>query len=178
MLTSVLLFENWDFKHELHRFWKIYQCGRCGGVVSASSDSDMGVVKEIYPQSPAIDESIPDRARSFLIQAIDTIHAPSGSVMLCASAVDAMLKAKEYKEGSLYSRIDKARDDHLITADMAAWAHAVRLDANDQRHADESASLPNEVDAQRSIDFVMALAQFLFVLPARIKTGLASATTP
>ena len=43
-----------------------------------------------------------------------------------------MLKAKDYTEGSLYSRIDKAVEDRLITKEMAAWAHEVRLDANDQ----------------------------------------------
>ena len=71
-----------------------------------------------------------------------THSAPAGAVMLAASSVDAMLKEKGYNEGSLYARIGQARDDHLITADMAEWAHEVRLDANDQRHADEAAALP------------------------------------
>jgi hypothetical protein len=39
--------------------------------------------------------------------------------MLSASAVDAMLKVKGYKSGSLYSRIDKAAEDHMITSEMA-----------------------------------------------------------
>jgi hypothetical protein len=96
--------------------------------------------------------------------------------MLSASAVDAMLKAKLYKEGSLYSRINKAAENHLITQEMAQWAHSVRLDANDQRHADEEVSLPTSDDAKRSIDFVLALGAFLFVLPSRVKSGLASAS--
>ena len=45
-----------------------------------------------------------------------------------------MLKKKEYKKGSLYSRIDKAAEDHLITEEMAKWAHEVRLDSNEPRH--------------------------------------------
>ena len=65
--------------------------------------------------------------------------------MLAASAVDAMLKVKGYKDGSLYQRIKDAAAGHIITADMATWAHQVRLDANDQRHADESASIPNQL---------------------------------
>lgn len=93
--------------------------------------------------------------------------------MLTASAVDSMLKSKGYTEGSLYSRIDKAASDHVITEEMSKWAHAVRLDANDQRHADDSASLPTEADARRSIDFASALALFLFTLPARVAKGLA-----
>ncbi len=129
----------------------------------------------MYPQALLLDEAIPDRARNFLDQAINTIHAPAGSIMLSASSVDAMLKKIGYKEGSLYSRIDQARDDHIITDDMANWAHAVRLGANDQRHADEAADLPNESDAQRCIDFVMALGQLLFVLPKRVEKGLKDA---
>jgi predicted protein tyrosine phosphatase len=82
-----------------------------------------------------------------------------------------MLKDKGYKEGSLNSRIDQAAKAHLITAEMAAWAHEIRLDANDQRHADEDAALPAEADARKVIDFASALAQFLYVLPARVARG-------
>lgn len=83
-----------------------------------------------------------------------------------------MLKAKGYKEGSLYARIDKAAEEHVITADMARWAHEVRLDANDQRHADEGADLPTTDDAKRSIQFATALGTFLFTLPAQVTRGL------
>ena len=91
--------------------------------------------------------------------------------MLAASSVDAMLKEKGLKEGSLNTRINEAATSHLITKEMAAWAHDIRLDANDQRHADESVALPNEADAKKAIEFANALAQFLFVLPARVERG-------
>jgi hypothetical protein len=91
--------------------------------------------------------------------------------MLAASAVDAMLKAKGKKEGTLYKRIDEAAAEHLITPEMALWAHEVRLDANDQRHSDEDVVLPSEEDAKRAIGFASALAEFLFVLPARVAAG-------
>ncbi len=97
--------------------------------------------------------------------------------MLSASAVDAMLESKGYKEGSLYSRIDQAKSDHLITDEMARWAHEVRLDANDPRHADEIAPLPTDDDARKCIDFVLALGLFLFILPARVQRGLAESST-
>ena len=93
--------------------------------------------------------------------------------MLCASSVDAMLKAKGLREGSLYSRIDQAAEQHLVTAGMAEWAHQVRLDANDQRHADENAPLPAQQDAKRCLEFALALAEFLFVLPAKVTRGIA-----
>ena len=98
--------------------------------------------------------------------------------MLAASAVDAMLKAKDLKKGSLNDRINEAADQHLITADMAKWAHSVRLDANEQRHADESAGLPSQADAQRTLDFAQALGTFLFTLPHLVKEGLKDAGKP
>ena len=91
---------------------------------------------------------------------------------MSASAIDSMLKAKGYKEGSLYARIDKAKDDHLITADMATWAHQVRLDANEQRHPDEEMPLPTDADAKRCADFAVALGDILFVLPSRVTRGI------
>ena len=59
---------------------------------------------------------------------------------------------------------------------MAKWAHQIRLDANDQRHADENAGLPTGADAERCIEFAKALGQFMFVLPARITRGISGAT--
>ena len=94
--------------------------------------------------------------------------------MLTASAVDAMLKGKGYKTGNLHSRIQLAAKDHLITKEMAEWAHEVRLDANDQRHSDEDGPLPSRADAAKSFEFVKALAQFLYVLPALVASGRAA----
>lgn len=82
-----------------------------------------------------------------------------------------MLKDKGLKDGPLGARINQAERNHLITPEMAAWAHEIRLDANDQRHADEAAELPSKTDAQKVIAFATALSQFLYVLPARVERG-------
>ena len=86
-----------------------------------------------------------------------------------------MLKIKGYIDGSLYTRIEKAAADHVITEDMSKWAHDVRLDANDQRHADQAAKLPTETDASRAVDFATALAEIMFVLPTRVQRGIKEA---
>jgi Domain of unknown function (DUF4145) len=86
-----------------------------------------------------------------------------------------MLKARGYKDGTLFNRIKKAEDEGVLTKDMAQWAHDVRLDANDERHADEDASLLTIDDANRCLEFADALADLLFVLPARVKRGLKAA---
>jgi hypothetical protein len=127
---------------------------------------------EVYPETSGVDDSVPVKAKEYLVQALNSLHAPSGAVMLAASSVDAMLKAKGYTEGSLYQRIDEAVKKGLLTPDMAKWAHQVRLDANSERHADEQDSLPDGKDASKTINFASALAEFLFVLPSKITQGL------
>ena len=100
-LHSLGQFQTKNYVGQNERFWRVYHCNRCGGVILASSGIDGGAIREMYPSGTEVDESIPDRARDFLNQALNTIHAPAGSIMLSASAVDTMLKVKGYKEGSL-----------------------------------------------------------------------------
>jgi hypothetical protein len=153
------------------RIWAFYFCATCGGAVSAWATGPGASVNQYFPSESEVSDDIPDRPRAYLQQAHDSIHAPAGCIMLAASAVDAMLKLRGYPDGSLYSRIEKAAKEHVITEDMAAWAHEVRLDANDQRHADEEADLPETADAQRVLRFATVLADLLFVLPAQIQRG-------
>lgn len=172
LLGRVWHMDTADHAKENKRFWSTYLCKSCGGVILAVSPFNVDHdITCIWPAPQAVAEEVPVRAREFLSQAIASLHAPAGAVMLTASAVDAMLKDKGHKDGSLNSRIDSAAEAHLITAEMAAWAHEIRLDANDQRHADETASLPSEADAAKAIEFTNALAQFLYVLPARVERG-------
>lgn len=131
----------------------------------------------MFPKPREVDPAIPNVAGAYLLQALQSLSAPAGAVMLAASAVDAMLKGKGLIEGNLYSRINQAAKSNLITDEMARWAHEVRLDANDQRHADKDAPLPSEADARRVVDFALALGQFLFVLPSRVKHGLDEASS-
>src|SRR5213594_810340 len=84
------------------RHWGIYSCQKCAGVIIAEAVSERGSIKAIFPSIEQIDDSIPQRARSYLSQSRDSLHAPAGAIMLAASAVDAMLKEKNYKAGNLY----------------------------------------------------------------------------
>lgn len=170
-------FETANYMSSNARTWATYVCSRCGMVVTAwcTKGDGKAEVQAMFPSADSVDDAIPGKAKQFLEQALNSLSAPAGAVMLAASAVDAMLKEKNYVEGSLYSRIDKAASDGLITKDMAEWAHEVRLDANDQRHADSAKDLPTEIEARSSIDFVKALGQFMFILPSRVKRGIQDA---
>ena len=132
-------------------------------------------MREIFPVPKKVDSDLPDKAASFLQQALECLHAPSGAIMLCASSVDAMLKEKNLKSGSLYSRIETAAKKNLITEEMSAWAHDVRLDANDERHAEDNVPIPTVEDAKKCIEFTEALGKFLFVLPKMVERGRAAA---
>lgn len=154
------------------RNWRAYKCIRCGWVVTASCGTHSREIKEIYPNIATVDENLPLKVKTYLQQAIDSTFAPSGSVMLCASSVDAMLKEKNLIDGALYTRINQAVKEQLLTLEMATWAHEVRLDANDQRHSDTESNLPTVDDAKRAIEFTQTLAEFLFILPLKIKRGI------
>lgn len=129
-------------------------------------------IVKMYPESRVVSEAIPPRARGYLTEAIATKHSPSASIMVANSAIDAMFKAIGLSQGNLFGRINEAEKQHLITSGMAKWAHQVRLDANDQRHADEDAAIPSQEDADRIIEFALALGEFLFVLPSRVDRGI------
>jgi hypothetical protein len=175
-ITQLANFNTKSFNNSNLRYWAVYKCNRCGGAITASSDNKDGYVKEMYPSAISIDDNIPEKAKAFLAQAVDSMHAPSGAIMLAASAIDSMLKEKGLKEGKLYSRINKAAKDHLITEGMAQWAHEVRLDANEERHADDNVGLPDIKAAKKTVDFALALAEFLFILPSKVQRGIKNAT--
>lgn len=176
-LTRRAKFETNSHSGQHWRLWCMYGCATCGGVVLAASpqskknDGHVAEITEIHPSPRRIADEIPARAREFLAQCLASLHAPAGAVMLAASAVDAMLKAKGLVDGVLDTRIKKAAEKHVITKEMSEWANEIRLDANDQRHADEEAALPNEADGAKALEFAMALAEYLFVLPARVSRG-------
>ena len=139
--------------------------------------TNIGSIKKLeiqyfYPEKRKIDPSLPEQARRFLIQSQDSLHAPDGAVMLAAASIDAMFKQLGYVDGSLYKRIEKAVADGKITSDMAKWAHQVRLDSNDPRHADLGSPPHTPSSARRAFDFALALAEVLYVLPQRVTRGI------
>jgi hypothetical protein len=169
--------ETTDSEDKNYRVWYIYVCVSCGGaILTVTRTQYAGEIDRMWPEGDVLSDTIPERARIFLQQATESLHAPSGAQILAASSVDAMLKQKGYKDGTLNTRIKAAEAAHLITPEMAEWAHEVRVDANDQRHADENAPLPTKEDAEKTIEFAKTLAQFLFVLPSMVSRGRAVAS--
>src|SRR5580693_4195602 len=119
LLNSLHTYETNNSKNENRRVWMIYKCSSCGGIATAFARNPGSEVEKIYPAAGGIAADVPNPAREYLKQAIESLSAPVGAVMLAASAVDAMLRTKGLIDGSLYARIDQAAATHLITAEMA-----------------------------------------------------------
>lgn len=152
--------------------WGAYACTTCGHIVTAKgSATEVGgnpTIIAFYPPVWSPDTSLPDKVAHYLSQARNTLGSPDASVVMSASAVDAMLKSENLKDGSLYKRIEEAVTTGILTKRMSEWAHRVRLDANNPRHADDVTPHMSPSDARRAFDFAEALGDFLFVLPARM----------
>jgi hypothetical protein len=164
--------------------WAAYACSSCGSLVVAVGTPGQTMIDAkphvagIFPSARVANPALPEIARRFLQQAMDTLHAPDAAAVMAGSAVDAMLKASGYEKGTLYERIDKALTDQLLTRGMADWAHSVRLGSNRPRHADKDSPHVSPEDARRSVDFAEALGNFLFVLTAQIEEATAAVTSP
>lgn len=106
------------------QYWFSAKCSHCGAFIlmrgsnSSRKDAEYLTIEKTYPTIEVVDEALPDKAKNYLQQAVESLHAPDGAVMLSASAVDAMLKEKGYSDSSLYSRINKATEEHLLTEQM------------------------------------------------------------
>lgn len=168
--------DNWREYGETR--WASFRCNTCGSVVTAKliwNDPNKLEAIALWPAAKVAHDDIPEPARTFLQQSFETLHAPDAAAVMAGSAVDAMLKDRGYKDGSLYSRIDKALADNLLTKGMADWAHEVRLGSNRPRHADAEKPHVSSDEAQQSVEFAEALGNFLFVLTAKIDRGIKAA---
>jgi len=164
------------------RVWGSFRCTSCGQFVLAAGYANhndaTAYIEYVYPGIRTAAEELPEAARTYLQQAYETLHAPDAAAVMAGSAVDAMLKAKGYADGSLYARVDQAVTDHVLTKEMGDWAHWVRLGSNRPRHADKDSPHVSAIEAQQSVDFAHALGEFLFVLSSRIAKGIEKAQEP
>jgi len=181
-VSTPVLYRVWSSEDPLPRgdgqpssVWSAFACTSCGSIVSAKAHPGGTGIRDIFPKPKAAHEDVPDVARTFLQQAFDTLHAPDAAAVMAGSAVDAMLKKVGYSEGSLYSRIETALKDGVLTQDMSEWAHEVRLGSNRPRHSDSENPHVSSEQAKQSVEFAEALGTFLFVLKARIDRGILGA---
>ena len=160
--------------HSPERPWAVYACTRCGGGVLVKGLDDITgkgepLIATVFPDPRRVPDDIPERARVYLTQAIES--PPEGAAMLACSAVHVMLKEEGYEPGTILERIDKAVADHAVPTSVGEWAHAVRSIADDARQTDESRPQVTQEEADQVVKFAETLGTILFVLPKRIAEG-------
>ena len=181
------MLKKWCHQGEIsisEQFYVAYQCTSCEQLVMAKIKIIYGPDSS-FPQAnsqkvvnywPGLaDEfspTIPEDIRRHLNEARNGIDNPNSSVIASATSVDLMLQEKNIEETSLNAAINRAKDQGLITEDMALWAHHIRIEANGSRHRKIGTPLATKEDAEQSLEFAVALAEILFVLPARVKKGI------
>lgn len=171
-LSRLNIIDTVNYRNENRRFWSPYKCETCGGVTLAHNN--VGENREIDDFIPHITEApieLPEDARRFLNEALDT-PGLSAAILVANSSVDEMLKDKGFKKGDLKSRIKEAAENGAITADMEKWSHLVRLSSNLERHPKDKTKPPDTDDRKDMIDFALAMAHYLYVMPAMVKKGM------
>ncbi len=110
-------------------------------------------------------------AREILQQANDAKLFPVACVTTASRAVEAMLAEAGIanRKLSLKKRIDKAVEGGLLPPIMGEWAHEVREFGRDGHTDEDPSDLPDKEEVAHVLQYANMLAQYLFVLPLRIR---------
>ncbi len=124
-------------------------------------------------QAHTVHEAVPERPRQILREANDARRSPIACTTTAVRAVEAMLAEKGYRDRKLGLkwRIAKASESGDLPKDMGDWAEEVRVLGVASHTDEELEPLFTKEDAERALLFANTLAQYLFVLPARILEG-------
>jgi hypothetical protein len=124
-----------------------------------------------YPKPEEPDDSphYPKALREVFIELQEDIRAKRTApriVVGCRSVLEVALKELGYdeKKDKLSHRIDKARENGILTESMRQWAHRIRLDGNEAAHE----LTASHEDAAEFVNFLRLFLEITFVLPTRI----------
>lgn len=130
------------------------------------------VVTAIYPRipHPTAPSDVPPKIAATYIEAQENLRTGKleTSMILSRKCMELATKAVRGEAGQfekLAKRIQSLRTEGVITKDMAEWAHAVRLDANEFVHTDEDAT---RTQAEDLLHFTEAFLLYAFTLPAMV----------
>jgi hypothetical protein len=163
-------FDQPGLDRNLKRSYALYVCTNCKELILTVAAGAYDPITDIWPEPQTLPSEIPPRAEKALADPIKTrTLAPSLSILACSRALDFMLREKNITGQSLNEQIESAGKQHILISGMIDWAHEIRLAANLERHPDQDDATPEEV--QQCLDFAFAVAQNLFVLPAKVTLG-------
>src|SRR5579871_5912299 len=81
-LVHVFSNQTTNFAKQNPRWWFAYVCASCGGitltVAPIVANNLPGDIVQTWPPEDVVAETVPQRAREFLGQALASVHAPAG----------------------------------------------------------------------------------------------------
>ncbi len=119
-------------------------------------------------KSRVVPNPVPTRPRTILQDANDSRTAPVACTGAAVGAVDAMMAGMGYEKGSLLGRIEKAVADRVLPEVMGDWANRVRGIGITTHTDGDPGPLPGKDDTEELLLFANMLAEYFFILPARI----------
>lgn len=140
-----------------------------------------GNVRSIYPNASQIKapEATPERISKFFIEAQENFQRGNfeTSVGLARKVIDLATHylgvSADISVSNLSARINRLRDNSMLTADMADWAHIVRLDGNESVHTDEEFT---SKETEEILDFTETFLLYAFTLPSMVTSRRSEAS--
>ena len=93
-----------------------------------------------------------------------SINANRAAVLMARTALEATAKNKGIKGNSLFDKIDAMSKQHIITDQLAAEAHEIRLLGNDMAHGDLAEPVSEE-DASDILGFLDSVMDYVYQQP-------------
>lgn len=179
---------NW--RNKRGEFVAAATCGNCGRPISfmASNSGNSNPptaapgnietngykVGDLWPQpeAPTIPRHVPEEYVPKLTEAEGAFGSGfhTGAAGLYRSLIDVTTKrqlraAQLSEKGSLFDRLDRLADNHVIPKSVADWAHEVRVIGNEGLHEEASVS-PEDCAMARS--FAQTYLRYAFELPGDV----------
>lgn len=130
------------------------------------------------PMPSRCPEHTPDALKRVFSQAANAHKRgdPDASGAMSRKVVDnstqLLLGEESKKYGTIYARIEALKDRNMLTADLAAWAHEVRLGGNDAAHDLEPYT---QDESDELLGFAELYLIYVYSLPERLKLRRAKA---
>jgi hypothetical protein len=167
-------------------FWMLFQCPRCsaGVVVKASMkkqqipfDAYKGDIRDLFhsvehfPRRPFVDapSGLPTDVQRLYLRAAQCFQRDDmdSASMMFRKTLEVALKEKFGDfPGNLYQHIQHLAQAHLLTDDLAQWAHEIRIDGNRGAH---EAQEPDWEDTRQLKEFLHVFLLYTFSLPALVE---------
>lgn len=142
--------------------------------------SDRMKLIRIWPgQTAEAPENLPENIEKFFTQGIRNERAENWDAAgaMFRKALDVATKVLDPPNSGkpLFQRIEALAQAGRLTADLAAWAHEVRIEGNSSVHDDEPET---SEDVAVIHQFARAVLLYTFTLPALVAARSTSPTTP